>query len=268
MKILSLVENNAFGDLTIKRRELTRSLNSIEREIRNLGYEISGTLEEFGRQYRLTHEIFPHPDSVKYTPSKTYKIARYKVFKDYFFDKLPEDAREQLDYMQQMHEELVTQRRKLKRKIEQVKASQSQLKSQVPPIRSKEDWGTPPETLQLAPRVKIANPYYLGYNASRFVGSPSDYSFSPVSEQTFVILRTILQRNGMDFDVMYASRFGKKSLINYMVTANDNRFVWRKYQTNQQNGMNWVYINGEKIQTSRFLSLDSNRQDQLIQSTK
>jgi hypothetical protein len=108
---------------------------------------------------------------------------------------------------------------------------------------------------------KFRNPYFLS-NVGRYAGVAENFPWTPHMHKMYVTVKDILDKNGVPgFTVAYGSTFVDPvrqgaSLIscsNFAVIGASGKFVWRKYDLGGGSGQNWVYVDGEKMNTTRFI---------------
>lgn len=110
----------------------------------------------------------------------------------------------------------------------------------------------------------FVNPYHAGNN-SQYAGHPDGYTLSSSQLAIYDELKQIFDRNGVaGFRVCYAARVGK--FINFAFIGVNDKFIWRKYDVGGGSGQNWIYIDGNKMKTTDFLSLPPAKQDALIKA--
>jgi hypothetical protein len=101
----------------------------------------------------------------------------------------------------------------------------------------------------------------------KYVGHPAHFPrWKGDWKRRLLSINDMLTRNGKSgLQMMYSSRMGGGSkYFNFFIIGADGDFVWRKYQTSPQNGQNWVYINGKKMNTSILDDMTPKKQDKLI----
>ena len=108
---------------------------------------------------------------------------------------------------------------------------------------------------------KFQNPYFLS-DVGRYAGDPENFPWTPHMHKMYTALKDILDKNGIPgFTVAYGSTIVDSvrqgaSLINYSnfaVIGANGKLIWRKYDKGGGSGQNWLYINGNKTNTSRFI---------------
>lgn len=113
-------------------------------------------------------------------------------------------------------------------------------------------------------KSSFTNPYHAGNN-SKYAGHPDGYPLSSPMLAIYEDLKRVFDRNGVPgFSVCYAARIDKH--INFAFIGVNNKFVWRKYDVGGGSGQNWIYLAGNKMKTSDFMSLPPAKQDALIQA--
>lgn len=118
---------------------------------------------------------------------------------------------------------------------------------------------------------KFENPYLLGgTDSDRYIGSPENYKdFSLQMKKQYEELKSILAANGLHIDTLYASKHVYKgNRFNFAGIGAGGRFVWRKYDPAPGAGQNWVYIDGERLNTSTFLSMPVAKRQKLLEPLK
>jgi hypothetical protein len=118
-----------------------------------------------------------------------------------------------------------------------------------------------PAQISSGGKGKFQNPYFLS-GVGRYAGDPENFPWTPHMQKMYITLRDILNKNNIPgFTIAYGStlvdpvRKGA-SLLNYSnfaIVGAKEKLVWRKYDMGGGSGQNWVYINGEKMNTSRFI---------------
>lgn len=120
------------------------------------------------------------------------------------------------------------------------------------------------------------NPLYMSGGINQWAGHPEQFTkWTKVFGQQYADLKSILQQYGVPtFDKMYYVdkpwRSGRKKSIggapntlarNFILIADDGRFVWRRYDSGSDYGaaQNWIYIDGEKKYTTDILSGDKRK---------
>lgn len=113
-------------------------------------------------------------------------------------------------------------------------------------------------------KSSFTNPYHAGDN-SQYAGHPDGYPLSSPMLAIYDELKKIFDRNGVPgFSVCYASRIRK--FINFAFVGMNNKFIWRKYDVGGGSGQNWIYLDGNKMKTSDFMSLPPTKQDAIIKA--
>lgn len=113
-------------------------------------------------------------------------------------------------------------------------------------------------------KSSFTNPYHAGNN-SKYAGHPDGYALSSPMLAIYEDLKRVFNRNGVPgFSVCYAARIDKH--INFAFVGVGGKFIWRKYDVGGGSGQNWIYLDGNKMKTSDFMSLPPAKQDALVKA--
>lgn len=102
-------------------------------------------------------------------------------------------------------------------------------------------------------RSKLTNPYWNAVDG-QYAGDINKYPFSTQSQTAIQMINTLLRNNNVpELKTLYAGNRSAGSLLNCIGLGGKNdSIVWYKYDAGGGTGQNYVYVCGNKIQTTRL----------------
>jgi hypothetical protein len=115
----------------------------------------------------------------------------------------------------------------------------------------------------------IDNPYWTK-PARRYAGPPAGAPLHSTQLLLMHKINTVLQRHGITpLNVAYVGfhQHNSSYLSNFIIMNPSGSVVWRKYDVGGGSGQNWVYLNGQKTQTSNLTEVPPQDQDDLLRKS-
>lgn len=118
-----------------------------------------------------------------------------------------------------------------------------------------------PRIIKTSENRKIENPYYKG-DSDRFHGPVDKFEFK-TQQKNFEILSKKLSEHNIKLNEIYSSTINRQVSgsiqhgVTFLVTTNTPYIFWYKYESSAAgSGQNIMIINGDKINTTKFIKLD------------
>jgi hypothetical protein len=125
-----------------------------------------------------------------------------------------------------------------------------------------------PQTIAIPGGSKrgIDNPYW-SKPSRRYAGPPAGAPLHSTQLLLMHKINTLLQKHGITpLTVAYVGfhQHGSSYLSNFVIMNPSGSVIWRKYDVGGGSGQNWVYLNGQKTQTSNLTERPPQDQDDLL----
>lgn len=226
------------------------------------------------------------PNEVMYTdfpwfdkyPALRYRLKNYAISKKSPWFNNIEDKVAQLEKFNTEVIKIFELRRGYVKKIKKILAEQKksqrgsasdsfdQYAKKVPKL-------SPPSIMPTKIPVKnkrpINNPWVTANATKQYAGNVFHYpDWSPYWKDQIMQVEDMLNRNNKGgLGMMYASTHDNSGArFNFVITGANGNLTWRKYDPSPGAGQNWIFLNGQKMNTSRLLGMDKAKQDQAVKS--
>jgi hypothetical protein len=119
--------------------------------------------------------------------------------------------------------------------------------------------------IYLSNSIRIKNPYLKGYF---YQGPIEGYDFAHQYRNYHLISEKLLKCN-KKLTTVYVGRYKAHKQNNYLTcfiaVSDDKKIAWYKYEGNRAGGcQNLIYVNGQKMKTTYFLSLNDEYIAQIV----
>jgi hypothetical protein len=115
----------------------------------------------------------------------------------------------------------------------------------------------------------IDNPYW-SKPINRYAGAPSGAPLHASQRLLLHTINSVLKKHGIPLlSVAYVGHHkdGTYHLSNFIIKNSNDSVIWRKYDMGGGSGQNWVYLNGEKYNTTTLTSATLSQQETLLRKT-